>query len=502
MTSFTQEINDPAQRGLNQAQLGEKYMKHILRKYWMQIFLGVMILAYVGYFSYLSVLRYRTIYASYFDLGIMHQTVYNTYRAIVTMDPSRFLELTNPFGADQIKRMAIHNDILLVLYSIFYILCSGPETLLILQTIILGSGAIAVFLLAKKVLGGRVFPLIFAFSYLMYSPMQRANLFDFHAVTATTSLLLFMFYFYEVKRYRLSLLFFVLSILSKEQVALTTFFFGAYALFRSWKSKDFRFPVTILLTSVIWFLLSVTVIIPYFRGGRHFALGYYEDFGNGVILKYVFHRDTYRYFLFLLGPLGFISVLSPFELLISLPEFAINLFSSNLNMRNIIYQYTSAIQPFVFISAIYGTKKLVRYSKSVVPIVLIILTFAFSFTKGPLPLSKEQEIHPFAYPQKEIRDVELWFNILKDESIKISASGKLSPFFTSRRYFYDFSDRYTLADYVVLRRTEVYNYPEKDTLIPVYEQLQKDDRFKLIYKNGDFEVYKKVKFSNPWVKSN
>lgn len=498
-----------------------------------------MIISYIGYFSYLSVLRYKTLYASYFDLGIMHQTVYNTYRAIVTLDPSRFLELTNPFGSGQIKRMAIHNDLLLVLYSVFYILYSGPETLLILQTIILASGAIAVFLLSRKVLGSEKFKeagvlsLVFAFSYLMYTPMQRANLFDFHAVTLSTATLLFMFYFYWMGRYRASFLFLILSLLSKEQVALTTFFFGTYVLARFFlkkknrkipvEKKELYFALSVLLASSIWFILSLLVIIPYFRGGKHFAISYYEDFGDSpvkVIIgilknplglsKYLLHRDTYRYFLFLLGPVGFLSIFSPIQLLIALPEFAINLLSSNWNMRNIIYHYTSVIQPFVFISAVFGAQKIqiflqkkLGYKLSIAILIIILLagTLIISFTKGPLPLSKEQEIHPFTYPQKEIRDVELWANILKDESIKISSTGKLSPFFTSRRYFYDFSDRYTLSDYVVLRPTEVYNYPEKDALIPVYEQLQKDNRFKLIYKNGDFEVYKKVKFSNPWVKN-
>ena len=68
----------------------------------------------------------------------------------------------------------------------------------------------------------------------------------------------------------------------------------------------------------------------------------------------------------------------------------------------------------------------------------------------------------------------------------------MAPLFASRRYFYNFSQDYYLADYVVLNVDEIYNYPGKDALIPVYERLQKDKRFKFIYKNENLEVYKKI----------
>src|SRR5438046_1541845 len=88
--------------------------------------------------------------------------------------------------------------------------------------------------------------------------------------------------------------------------------------------------------------------------------------------------------------------------------------------------------------------------------------------------------------------MDYWANKLKDEKIKVSTTGQLSPFFTSRRYFYTFSQYYYLADYVVLRPNEIYNYPEKDVLIPVYEKLVADKNYQLIYKKDNFEVYKRI----------
>lgn len=452
----------------------------------------MLVLLYIGYFSYFTILRYRTLYSSYFDLGIMHQTVYNTYQSIKKLDISRFLELTNPYGSDQIKRMAIHNDILLAFLAPFYFIYSGPETLLVIQTIILALGAFAVFKITKKVFEKEkrsdFIGLVFAIAYLLYFPMQRANIFEFHAVALATTTLLFMFYFWLVKKYKWSFLFFILSIISKEQVALTTLFFGMYILYRNRKNRDNnRYSFTIIFSSIIWFAVSMLIIIPYFRGGNHFALNYYADFW-----KSLFHIDSLRYLFFLLGPLGFLSLLSPLHFLIALPELGINLLSNNWNMRNIIYHYTSVIQPFVFISAIYGLKKINTKYLIVMAMVIFGSSLLFSYFIGPLPYSRARDVHPFLYPQKERTDAAFWKNLLKNKQLKISVTGHMAPLFASRRYFYNFSQDYYLADYVVLNVDEIYNYPEKDALIPVYERLQKDKRFKFIYKNENLEVYKKI----------
>lgn len=481
-----------------------------LKKY-IPAILWILIGAYIVYFSLFSILRYRTLYASYFDLGIMHQTVFNTYKSLQTGDWSRFLELTNPFGSDQIKRMAIHNDILLAPIAFLYFIYSGPETLLVLQSVALGLGAWAVFLIAMKILAGKKYhtalSFVCAFAYLMYTPMQRANIFDFHAVTLTTSLLLFMFYFWLTGRYIWSFLFFLLSIFAKEQIPLLTLFFGIYAIYsRLGGAKGRFFSLFVIGISIVWFFVSMKVIIPYFRGTGHFALKYYGDFGDspiGVIMgiltnpysisKYLFHIDTIRYFWFLLGPLALLPLLSPLHLLIALPEFAINLLSDSWNMRNIIYHYTSAIQPFVFIAAIYGVKKITGFLHPRYVIILLLSTsLMFSFVKSPLPYSLEKDTHPFLYPQAEANDVVEWSKILKNEQLAISSTGQLAPFFTSRRYYYFFGSDYNLADYVIIRRNEVYNYPEKDKLIPAYETLRQDKKYKLIYKKNQLEIYKKI----------
>lgn len=490
-------------------------MKKIIKTNWAEILLGLLMLSYIVYFSYFSILRYHTLYSHYFDLGIMNQTVYNTFMAIKTGDYSRFLEFTNPHGFDQVKRMSVHNDMFLALLAPFYFIYSGPETLLILQSIVSALGAIALFLIGKKVFSGmhnaRVVALFISSAYLFYPPLQGANQFDFHAVVFATPLLLFMFYFFLKKKYWISGILAFLAILTKEQVGLTVAFFGMYVLLVSSqqsadnsKKSRYMFATSLILIGVGWFILSMTVIIPYFRKGVHFALSYFGDFGDSpagifaglirnpqMVLQYIFRTDTYEYLYSTLGPLSFLSFFSPLHLLIAAPEFGINLISKNGSMRSIYYHYTAVITPFIFISVIYGLRHVKNYAWFFVAL-LSVSTIYFSVTMSPLPYSVRGEIEPFTSPKGEMTDVILWQKKLKDDQIKVMATGSIAPYFSSRRYFYYYSERYDLADYIVLSVDEAYNSYGITNGEDIYLKIQTDKRFVSIYDSGSFEVYRKL----------
>lgn len=449
--------------------------------------------------------------------------------SLKTGDLSRFLELTNPHGFDQVKRMSVHNDIFLALLAPFYFIFSGPETLLVLQSVASASGAIALFFIGKKIFAGmynaRLVSFFISFAYLFYPPLQRANQFDFHAVVFATPLLLFMFYFYLIKNYWISGLLALLALLTKEQVGLTVGFFGIYIIVQSLKSKvESRelaskksllnlsiFGISLLVIGFGWFALSMTVIIPYFRQGVHFALSYFGDFGDSpagvlaglvrnpqVLMSTIFRKDTFEYLVSMLGPVSFLSLFSPLHLLIASPEFGINLLSKSGAMRNIYFHYTAVITPFIFISALYGFKFLLNLSHKMKVYtwlfvsLLTVCTLYFSLTISPLPYSKMSELKPFISPKQERIDAYIWQKKLSDDGLKVMTTGGLAPLFSSRRYFYYYSEKYFLADYIVLSIDEAYNSYGSSHGEEVYLQIIADKRFISIYDSGSFEVYKKL----------
>lgn len=468
---------------------------------------------YIIFFSIFSVARYRNMYANYFDLGIMHHVVYNSYQAMRTGDWSRFLEHTDPIGPQQVVRSAVHNDIILGLFAPLYFISPSPAILLVVQSVALGVGAIVLYGIAQHIMQRQRhrdrIALVCSVAYLFYPPLQLMNRFDFHAVALATPLILFMIYYWMQKRYGWSTLFLVLSLSTKEQVGLTTAVFGAWVILSNMqltlrarrgiarasmmkllRERDVRFGLMVLIVSVVWVALSFKVIIPFFRGGGHFALSRYEQIN---VMSMLYRQSTVDYLRSLFGPLGFSSFLSPFWL-IALPEFCVNLLSQDPNMHSIVFHYTAVLIPFIFISSLYALRYLMNVGKYAVTIalwIIVVCTLWFSVSMSPLPYSKQRDLYVF-YPQKNARDAREWAYRLRDDSIPVAATGNVGTFMSSRRRFYYFSQYYPRADYVIIRPSEVFTYHDKETLIPVYRQLIRDPRYVLVDKRDNFEVYKKI----------
>jgi len=435
----------------------------------------------------------------------MDQTVYNTFKG-------RILELTNPEGINNFKRMAIHNDIVMAILAPFYIIFSGPQTLLIIQTIIVGLGALPIYLLSKLILKSKYLGIIFAFAYLMYPPLQRANDFGFHAVMLAITFLLFMFYFFSIKKYWISIIFFILAIFSKEEIALTTSAFAflmAVSAYRKNDRKKLFFSTLIIVVSIFWFIASIWLIAPYFRGGQHFALARYKSLGDGpteiinniftkpgIYVSLIFNKENFQYLFLLLSPLGFISLFSPIYLLIATPEFMINFLSDHPQMRGIDNHYAAVIIPFVFISAIFGVREILKrkiLDGQKISILIITLTLIMSYYKGLLPYSKDSSLQLFLAHRSEMDGVKIWENKLKDENVSVSVSESLGPHFSQRIKIYRFSETYKYADYVLLLRNDIYNdWLDKKQSIKYYEKLTADKGYNMIYKENDLEVYKKI----------
>ena len=504
------------------------------------ILLLICISIYSLYFSLFTINRYQKFYAHYYDLGIMHHTVYNTYKAIETGDFSRILELTNPhnYSADQIKRMAIHNDMLLALFAPFYFIYDGPETLLILQSVGVALGALFVFGIGRVVFSEDKYRdwigLIFAIAYLLYPPLQKGNSFEFHAATLATTFLLAMYYFWLIKRYKLSFAFMLLALLSKEQVGLTTAAFGVFILIEKYKyqkinnlvkifsfenisrfikkfrtDKSLTYSFLLIIIGIAWVILSITVIIPMARGEWHFAAKYYDHIIQNPwkIPYFLTKRYVISYMWDLLGPLGLVSLAAPMQLLMASPEFAINLLSGNSNMRNTYFHYQSVITAFVFISAIYGVKKIMNYKlritnlsrdllTHVVVLFMLISSVFFSYTSSSLPYAKLSDMYPWGKAQDKYDDIILWKKRLDQDQIKVSTTGHLAPHFTSRQYFYDFSWKYVYADYIVIDEHDArYGYL-KETSASAYKALQDDPKYIKIYDKDGIEVYEKLEIRN------
>ena len=104
------------------------------------ILLAIAVLAYATYFSYLTLVRYAAFEARALDLGNMDQAVWNTAQG-------NWFHMTNQPGT--VNRLSLHVEPILVPISWLYWIYNGPETLLVLQAIVVALGALPLFGLAR-----------------------------------------------------------------------------------------------------------------------------------------------------------------------------------------------------------------------------------------------------------------------------------------------------------------------------------------------------------------
>ncbi len=467
-----------------------------------QVVLALLIIAYIIYFTSTSFLRYDNFYTGRFDLGNMDQTVWNTIHG-------RIFKTNSDTGAI-ISRLAVHADFILIFLSPLYLIWEHAKMLLLLQTVILGVGAFFVFAIAKHVLKNANLSLTLAIAYLFNPSVNFVNLYDFHAVSMSTTFLLAAFYFVQKNRYPITLVFLILAGITKEQVWLIVALLGLYALvkdtpcIRSILVKR-AFGITVFIGSVFIFYYLIWHAIPNVRGGEHFALSFYSGFGDtptsvikniltspDKILNIILEKERLIYLKNVFLPVGFLPIFAfPFLFFASF-DFAINLLSSNSNFYQIYYQYTSTITPFIFISSIFG----INYIKSRFPNIptivyasyLILATIYSSYFFGPLPFAKNPNIAMFTKPQKDAKAIENFLNTIP-KSYTVSATNNIGSHVSQRQKIVTIPVRFNEADYVLFLLNDA---SSKANFTQLVESLRTNENYMITYKIGDFIAFKKT----------
>src|SRR5207302_9986965 len=121
-----------------------------------------------------------------------------------------------------------HATFILAAAAPFLRLHPDPETLLVMQSIVLGLGAVPAYCLGRRVWAKPSAGAVTAGVYLLYPPLQFANLFDFHADTFATPILLTAFASIFAGKTGWALVWASLLMLVKEDMALVALTFGLY----------------------------------------------------------------------------------------------------------------------------------------------------------------------------------------------------------------------------------------------------------------------------------
>jgi uncharacterized membrane protein len=169
-------------------------------------------------FSFLSIQEYRGFNCD-LDMGNMLQAFYNSL-------DGRFMEMTWN-GTDRAGCMWMgHAEIVFLFLLPIFALFRSPLTLLVMQSVAIGLGGIAVFALARHLLRNAKAAVALALCYWLFPLLAAINLFEFHADSFIIAPHLFAYYFHRTGRAKWFWVAIICGFLVKEHAFLFTVLLG------------------------------------------------------------------------------------------------------------------------------------------------------------------------------------------------------------------------------------------------------------------------------------
>lgn len=363
------------------------------------------IVTYFVLFSAICIWKYFQFGYNGLDLAIINQVFYNSSQGNLfyfTIHPNSYL--------------GDHFALIMLLLLPFYFLFQHPVSLLIFQSLILALSAWPIYLIARKVLKNP-WPLAVALLWLFNPFVQNINLFEFHFLPFAIFFLLFAFHFYQKKHFGYFLLFMLLSLLVREDVALVTFFFGLLAWIEKRDQKWIFWP---LIISAGWFLMAVQIISRFAPQGSYKFLYYYSWLGSSFgamvtnffihplnTLKHIFSANNLLFTAVLLLPFGYLTLLRPKYLLLGLFIFLEIVLGGSTNSIIVLkLHYTALFLPVLFIALIYALELLKQTNAKnralrwlqdnrTLPYLILIIGTAYGFlTVGPITGTMKKMVRP------------------------------------------------------------------------------------------------------------
>ena len=323
--------------------------------------LALMILCYTVIMSIITVLRHYFLLSGAWDLGIFNQAFWST------LNGRFFYYSVEPWFGQSF--FSVHFSPILIFLVPFYAVFPHPGTLLVLQCFIIALGVVPLYFLAKDELNERL-ALLLSLLYLTHPLLLGANLFDFHFEAFMPVTLLSTVYFLKKRNMRFYILSLFLSLMSHEYVAFLAILIALYELATNIKAKDewrkiAPYVILTIFLSVIWIFLA-SAVHSYLRPPETQSMNVLAPLLNEIgrplqLLSYLGNdlHTKFSYLTLLLAPLLFTPFFSSY-LLLTVPWL---LFAFTLNYPpyyHFGYQYSLVIIPFVYLSSIYGTKRLFR----------------------------------------------------------------------------------------------------------------------------------------------
>jgi uncharacterized membrane protein len=256
-----------------------------------------------------------------------------------------------------------HIDFLIYPFALLFSLWPSYDTFLFIKVGILGVSGIPLYLIIRDD-HNKLCAMLVVASYLSFYQIAGASIWDFHEVVLAPFFLLFTFYFFKYRRFTLFIVCMILSLMIKENISIIIFIFFLLGLM---EKRDWKWVIPPLITSCLWLLLCMKILLPYFGADYHIhgnvsrrLLGYVKQPLTvlNVIIKPRIVAQVYTFFQSFLYVLPFFAR----EVIFVIPWFLVGLvMGGNEQIRT--WHYLTIIG-FAFIALSSSLAKIARIMRN------------------------------------------------------------------------------------------------------------------------------------------
>ena len=443
----------------------------------------------------MALFRYLTYSTPGYDFGIfcnMFHSMKTDFSMNTTCERNKLL-----------SHLAVHISPIYYLILPIYFIFPSPITLNVIQPIIIYSGVIPLYLLAKKLKLTKNASAFLCIAFSFYAPLATGCFYDLHENCFMVPLLLWMFYFFECSKTVPMFIFAVLTLAVKEDAFIYVAIFALYLIIAK---KKYLKGGGMLVMSVIYFALCCVILSHFGEGVMESRYGNLQSGGGlleaaktllmntgyavGEVLKT--KDDTPDKFLYaaqMLLPLALI----PFRnksyarYILILPIF-VNLLTQYKYQFNIGYQYSFSIAAFLFYLSVLNLSD-TKPEKQNKLTFFAVISSAMLFIMMVLPKSFNY-IVKYNTNKETYRQITEAIETIPDDA-SVTASAFFVPKLAQRAIIYEdeYHDTPSTEYFVLDIRNQEKSEPRKQKYI--------DDGYELVLKKDDIiEIYQKKAYAN------
>jgi len=462
-------------------------------------------LGYAAFFSFFLLRWHYKLRTGNFDLAINNNLMYGGLYG-------DFLKSPVAFPDDPGKYLAAHAKFGHYLFLPIYALVPRPETLLIIQSILIGGSAVPLFLFARRHLAEWSAAAL-TLAYLAYYPMHGATFSEFQNVPIAALFVFGVVWAADAKRWIWMAVFTTIACLMREDVPIGLAIVGMFLLASGYRPTA---GLVLATTSTSYFLLLRFYVMEE-AGDWWFPTMYKEFWADGehgfrsviktlitnplfVISKLAIEKKVI-YLAHLLTPVAFLPLRRWYLWLSLIPGILLTLLVTNYDPPiQFSFHYVMHWAPYLFMASVLA---LVAIGKSpdrgplrqrAALFTLCGASAVLSFNYGAFAMRENSfkgGFHQveFFYTEAEDQRYQRLIELIKDipKNATVAATEKVGPHLSSRRILHTMRTGPHGAEWIVASSKELRLSKTKQSLRGVLDR----NEYGVVKRSGDFAIFKK-----------